>query len=618
MGISRAGGIGRIVPIAIALWFVLFSFVAGPVVRATGSPSVVWLHQFGIAGDDRAYGLASDDTGLYVGGTTDWAFSGYGNEGANDAFVRKYDPGGNEVWTRQFGTSEIDEVTGVSATGSAVYVAGFTDGAFEGQVNAGFRDSFVRKYDPDGNALWTRQFGSPATDFAKGVAADATGVYVAGSTYDALPGQTYLGLTDAYARKYDPDGNELWTRQFGTSTPDEAWAISANGTGVYVAGITWGDLPGYTNAGSDDAFVRRYTADGTEVWTRQFGTAGQDWALAVGADASGVYVTGQTAGAFPGYTNAGWTDVFVRRYDADGTEAWTRQFGTPNIDRPFAALATGTGAVVAGDIDSIEYSTYAGDAFARKYDASGAEVWTVRFGTVNSDGALGLATAPSGVYVAGVTFGIFPDSSSLGLPDAFVAKLGTEVTTAPCPLSHGYWKNHEGAWPVDALLLGAESYDANRLLNLLRMPPRGDASVILARQLIAAKLNLANGSDADPIAATVAEADAVLSAVGGRLPLGVPTSTANGRTMTSLSETLDEYNNGRLTPGCASPGDRGSDPGGTADGPGTLQGGTDLPDDGGVGGSHSEGLWAVAGSFVALVVGASAVAFNRRTRAGRR
>lgn len=78
--------------------------------------------------------------------------------------------------------------------------------------------------------------------------------------------------------------------------------------------------------------------------------------------------------------------------------------------------------------------------------------------------------------------------------------IAVTILTAPpesCPLSQGYWKNHEELWPASALpmMLGTtNSYDQTELLDLLDRSPRGDASIILAHQLIAAKLNVANGS----------------------------------------------------------------------------------------------------------------------------
>ena len=73
--------------------------------------------------------------------------------------------------------------------------------------------------------------------------------------------------------------------------------IAADATGVYVVGrtiFTGPALPGQCRSGSGgDSFVRKYDLDGAEVWTRQFGTADAAWASGVAVDASGVYVVGQ-------------------------------------------------------------------------------------------------------------------------------------------------------------------------------------------------------------------------------------------------------------------------------------------------------------------------------------
>ena len=141
-----------------------------------------------------------------------------------------------------------------------------------------------------GDIDWLRQFGSDLTgsgqglDPARAVAADGS-VYVVGDLPRALPGQTSAGGVDAYVRKYDAAGNELWTRQFGTGDTDQAFGIAVNAPGVYVVGVTAGALPGQTTAG-DDVFVRKYDAGGTELWTRQFGSASDDFATGVAADAS--------------------------------------------------------------------------------------------------------------------------------------------------------------------------------------------------------------------------------------------------------------------------------------------------------------------------------------------
>ena len=115
----------------------------------------------------------------------------------------------------------------------------------------------------------------------------------------------------------------------------------------------------------------------------------------------------------------------------------------------------------------------------------------------------------------------------------------------------GFWKKHPSAWPVTTLVLGSQTYTQSELLAVLRARHSGaDASLLLARQLIAAKLNVANGSDPTTIGTTVADADRLLAMFAGSLPYGVPRSSALGRSMIGDRAALGRYNAGRDTPTC--------------------------------------------------------------------
>ena len=108
-----------------------------------------------------------------------------------------------------------------------------------------------------GQVDWVREVGTSGQDWGQGISVDTTGAYVAGDTEGTLPGQTSAGARDTFVAKYDASGNRVWVRQFGTDTNDGGDAVSADSTGVYVAGSTLGAFPGQTNAGSVDAFVAR-------------------------------------------------------------------------------------------------------------------------------------------------------------------------------------------------------------------------------------------------------------------------------------------------------------------------------------------------------------------------
>lgn len=120
-----------------------------------------------------------------------------------------------------------------------------------------------------------------------------------------------------------------------------------------------------------------------------------------------------------------------------------------------------------------------------------------------------------------------------------------------CPLTQGFWKNHPDAWPVSSLTLGTVTYTEAQLITILKTPVAGDASLNLAHQLIAAMLNVDNGSNPAPISATITDANGDLGT--GTIPEGIAPSSTLGADMVDDANTLDSYNSGTLTPGCTGP-----------------------------------------------------------------
>jgi hypothetical protein len=125
-------------------------------------------------------------------------------------------------------------------------------------------------------------------------------------------------------------------------------------------------------------------------------------------------------------------------------------------------------------------------------------------------------------------------STDLSLDFGYVSGVG-------CTLTQGYWKNHAEIWPVLTLTLGAHVYAQSELLKILSTPVRGDDSVRLAHQLIAAKLNLHNGASPSSVPEVVIHADKILSRYSGRIPLGVSNTE-----MVPVAVQLDAYNNGKF------------------------------------------------------------------------
>src|SRR5437867_7161193 len=263
----------RSVCLAALIAFGVFVVTATPL--AVANPPLIWVDQFGTIADDAGFDVAVDASGIYVVSTTAGTFPGQTNAGQSDAFIQKVDSNGNGVWTRQFGTSGDDTAEDVAVDASGVYVAGRAEGVLPGQSSAG---PYIRKYDANGNVVWTRQFG-PLLSNARGVAVGASGVYVVG---------TSEGGFDAFIRKYDTNGNFYWVSLFGISDFDDAYDVAVDGSGEYVVGSMQNGAQHY------DAFLWKFDTNGAVIWTRLFGSQPgyPDAAYGVAFDSSGVCVGG--------------------------------------------------------------------------------------------------------------------------------------------------------------------------------------------------------------------------------------------------------------------------------------------------------------------------------------
>ncbi len=123
-----------------------------------------------------------------------------------------------------------------------------------------------------------------------------------------------------------------------------------------------------------------------------------------------------------------------------------------------------------------------------------------------------------------------------------------------CTFTQGYWKTHgpiptgnnSNEWPVTSLTLGTVSYTDLELLAIFNKPGAGNGLIILAHQLIAAKLNVAAGADATDATSAIAAADAL---IGGLVVPPVGAGSLAPAATSALVTTLSAYNEGLTGPG---------------------------------------------------------------------
>jgi hypothetical protein len=360
-------------------------------------PAPLWNITFGGVGV-WANAAASDLAGgVYVVGD---APSGP----SNDAFLNRFSPSGELIFTRLFGTvNQHEEGRAVCVTPEAVFVTGTV---LAGSYPNWHYDVFITRLTRDGEVVWHRTFGSSTSEFANDLCSDgAGGVFIVGDTLGSLAAP-HLGAYDGFLAHYDGDGNQLWIRQFGTPQLEYTTAAYPDGAGgVYIAGDTAGTL-GLASSGGIDCWLARYDSSGERLWIRQFGTFMSDGIMDLCSDgAGGLYAAGWTFGDFGGQA-AGGRDAFVARLTADGEIIWARQLGTLYPELAEAVSPDGKGGVyVFGYTSGSLAAPFLGgsrDLFLAHYNASGVLSWVRQFGTDVTDYPRSAAPdAAGGVYIAG-------------------------------------------------------------------------------------------------------------------------------------------------------------------------------------------------------------------------
>jgi hypothetical protein len=336
-------------------------------------------------------------------------------------------------WERQFGTQRYDLANAAAPDGEGgSYVAGFTNLALQGQTYHHRYDAFLTRYDADGDELWTRQFGTNGTDQALAIAVSGADVYVAGSTDGRFPKQEARGGTDAFVARFGANGRPVWLEQFGTHGDDEGAAIAATADAVYLAGTTGGPLDQHRLDGPSDAFVMRLDTDGLDRWTHLIGGVGDDTAHALSVRGPTIYLAGSTQGLRKTVSDL---DGFVVALDLGGAWQWGYQIGHEDDESFDSIEARANGIYFAGWTSGtflFEEPSGGRDAVVGKLDTGGVVVWSHQFGSAVDDEVTVSSMVGKGLYVAGSTLGTLPESSSLGESDGFLRKYlpnGTEVWT---------------------------------------------------------------------------------------------------------------------------------------------------------------------------------------------
>ncbi len=331
--------------------------------------------------------------------------------------------------------------TQVDANGN-VYVIGNATGDLKNQLNQGTQDVYLSKYDSAGNLLWQRLVGSAGSASGYGLALNPSGgVVISGSTTSQLTTTAVNTGEDSFVAKYDSDGNQTWVKQIPTLAANKAMSVSVDSSGnVFVGGQVSGGVigSGQTSLGQGDAWLAKLDSKGQTLYEKQFGTTGADQVSATALTSDGGLVVASVENGHA---------ILTKYANGDATTAPVWQTDLGNLagggiggiaisgGEIYLSGTTQNAAFDAGGSASIVGGASGNsDAFVFKLTDSGSSVSADRVtyvGTTGSDKAGAVAVASDGtVYLTGSTMGTFSGQvrQTQNVSNMFATALNTDGT----------------------------------------------------------------------------------------------------------------------------------------------------------------------------------------------
>lgn len=388
-------------------------------VKMDSSGTVLWSTYFGGTGAEYGFGLAVDDSGnVYMKGITNStagiAFNGMQNTyggGLQDDFLVKYNSSGIMQWSTYFGGAgnefqygglDIDDSGFVYMTGSTSSGAGIAVNGYQ-NVIGGSDDGFLAKFAPNGALVWSTYFGGTGGDIFTGIELDNSGnIFVTGNTTStsgfAVNGNqnTYGGGSmDACLVKFTTSGALVWSTYVGTAGNEMAHELTLDQNGdVYICGFTDSQSVNLCSNGFQttygggyyDAFLMKYNASGTPIWSTFYGGLGYDNGNDVAVDGSGnVYLCGSTdtlstnisLNGFQNNYSAGYLNDYLVKFNTNGirlqaTYYGSTSYGTPRCD------AYGPHVYLFGNSDHT--TGIAAGGHQNTYGGGSSDAYVVKFG----------------------------------------------------------------------------------------------------------------------------------------------------------------------------------------------------------------------------------------------
>lgn len=281
--------------------------------------------------------IIDSENNIVISGTTDGTIYGSIQIGMLDIFIVKHNSNLDPFpinFTRIPSNSNSTVVKSMEKDSKGnIFIAGFSQGNVNFQNKIGIQDIFIIKLDYNLNLIYTKIIGTEngilsLSDFKID---KYDNIYITGNTLNSINNEPLKGTQDGFLIKMNNNGKVLWTKLFGVSnseTTANALAIDQNNF-IYITGSTKGNLNNKIKKGKEDCFILKYDEYGNLIFTVLNGeydkvTRGEDIAV---DNKGNIYISGTTNGNLNGNLKKGDIDLFLSKYNDNGTRIFTVLLG---------------------------------------------------------------------------------------------------------------------------------------------------------------------------------------------------------------------------------------------------------------------------------------------------
>jgi len=310
--------------------------------------------------------------------------------GACDGWLLRLDKYGQKLWDRAIGGTGWESLNCMRQT---------PDGGFicTGFAGSAFADLWLLKLDAEGNVEFDRRFGKESGwDNGRDVICTRDGGYAAiGYTRSYGPGPYGIIVV-----KVDRKGGQEWVQLYGGEGSDRGKSIVQLEDGTYLVSGDVASLDQREGKRHSDAWLARIDEEGNLIWSRRYGTPGQEGGGQIlPSPSGGHYILGWSRRAFrPNGEKLDKNDPWLIKVDADGNLEWERIYGEIAWESFARGLVNDDGnLVILGSMAPTEAEEF--DLWLLCLDPQGVVLWERRFGGPGEERGHWLTETRDGGYM---------------------------------------------------------------------------------------------------------------------------------------------------------------------------------------------------------------------------